>query len=235
MTGQSSILVAVDATTTTAVLGTVAELAAATGWKVVLLNVAAPHPGAEGEVGPDAGPGAEPGSGPDTDDRARLDECAVLLAEAGIEAEARVAVGPTIEVILRSAEESSAALIVVSGPRHVAAHRMVLGSTASALLKSTDRPVLVVPTDDAERTAEAGFQSSLERLLDLIDRDEITEDVSSLRLAADEQLAEPASPEERHRHLGLRLKDALERFETDHPSLIRAINDVSYYLSGMGI
>lgn len=31
------------------------------------------------------------------------------------------------------------------------------------------------------------------------------------------------------------LKATLERFETDHPELTRAVNDVSYYLSGMGI
>lgn len=31
------------------------------------------------------------------------------------------------------------------------------------------------------------------------------------------------------------LKDALTELETNHPDLTRAINDVSYYLSGMGI
>ena len=31
------------------------------------------------------------------------------------------------------------------------------------------------------------------------------------------------------------LRKTLERFETDHPELTRAVNDVSYYLSGMGI
>ena len=31
------------------------------------------------------------------------------------------------------------------------------------------------------------------------------------------------------------LLELLERFETDHPDLVKAINDVSHYLSGMGI
>ena len=32
-----------------------------------------------------------------------------------------------------------------------------------------------------------------------------------------------------------RLGDAVSRFETDHPDLVKTISDVSYYLSGMGI
>ncbi len=52
--------------------------------------------------------------------------------------------------------------------------------------------------------------------------------------AAVAQMADPDS-EDQKRDLGLRLRDSIERFESAHPTLIQAINDVSYYLSGSGL
>ncbi|MDH3678958.1 MAG: DUF4404 family protein [Acidimicrobiia bacterium] len=233
MTGPGGVLVAVDHTTDWPELEPVVMLAAASGWQVELLHVATPEPAHEG-------PALAPSVG--DDDRQRelearrqqLDEYARRFDELGITATPHLAKGPTIELILSEADRLDAAMIVVVGRRHPAAHRLVLGSTASALLRTASRPVLVVPTVVVTPgSEEVGFRSSLEQLIEVIDR-ERSQDLDELREAADQQLVQPGSDRAR-RNLGHRLVDAVERFETDHPSLIRAINDVSYYLSGMGI
>ena len=209
----------------------VVDLALATGWPLRLLHVA-PAPTA----GPATSSDPEAGAGVGVDEsttRDRFDPLVGGLLAEGIDAELTVAVGPVIEVILHRADEWNAAMIAVGGSRHQAANRLVLASTTSALLKVAGRPVLVVPSDHGEAQPDEGFRSSLERLIDRIDREEGA-GMAELRQAADDQLAEPSSTAQ-GRRLFQRLTDSVERFETDHPSLVRAINDVSYYLSGMGI
>ncbi len=79
------------------------------------------------------------------------------------------------------------------------------------------------------------YRSSLRRLIGAIDAHEADEPaLGELRAAADKQLVEPDHSEQR-RDLAGRVKHAVEMFETELVALVRAINDVSYYLSGMGL
>jgi nucleotide-binding universal stress UspA family protein len=53
--------------------------------------------------------------------------------------------GATLEVILGEAGRLGADVIVVGSHGHGAMHRFLVGSTADALVRQSDRPVLVVP------------------------------------------------------------------------------------------
>lgn len=213
---RPSILVAVDPPGSAPESAAIDTLALATGWPLDLVHAAAP----------DTEPAEVEAIG------RVLAEHAEAFSERGIEAEGHVLVGPPVDVVITAAETLGAAMIVVVGHRHDVGRRTVLGSFASALLKVADRPVLVLPAGPAH--SQPGFVAAVDRLIELIDRDVGADGLSELREAAEAQLEAPSS-EAARRHLGQRLVDALHRFETDHPNLTAAINDVSYYLSGMGI
>ncbi len=229
MNNRPSLLVALDLTTTLADLGPVIRLARATQWPVHLLHAAAPEPSF---LGYDAPGGVYDDSRRNAElhhEQSNLDELRNYFTSEGLEAEAHLIVGPTIEVILTHAELWEAAMIIVVGRSHNIVRRVVLGSVAATLLKTASRPVLVLPASDED---SAGFSAAVDRLISVIDRDDT--ELADLRDAAESQLAEPDSTD-RQVVLGGRLREALDRFETDHPSLTRAINDVGYYLSGTGI
>jgi nucleotide-binding universal stress UspA family protein len=237
MKTEPTILIAVDFPMTAVGFEPVFDLAKATGWPVNLLHAAAPEPAFlgyddEGGVYDKERRGSEL-----TDEHEQLAANAASFAAAGIQTEAHVVVGPTVEVILDKAKEWNAAQIVVVGHKHNVAHRLALGSVASALLKVSPIPVLVLPTSIP--TTEPGFTAAVDRLIDLIDRGDQPSELGELRQAAEAQLEEPSSAARRthllHQLRGDGLRESLRHFETDHPSLTRAINDVSYYLSGMGI
>ncbi len=216
MVSQPSILLAVDPVDPPAQQAAVETLALATGWPLVLLN-AVPH-GATGET-------------VDVADR-RLAEWGETFAGSGLDVRTQVLVGPPVDVIMAEAEAVHAAVIVVGGHREQVNRRPILGSVASALLKVTDRPVLVIPR--APGPTCAGFIAAVERLVDLIDRsDDSAHCLADLRDAAVRVPSDPSPIN--HRRLGRRLRKTLHEFETDHPSLTAAINDVAYHLSGMGI
>ncbi len=217
MTGRASILLAVDPASGPPDPVTVRELALATGWRVDILHVAAP--------------GADEGAL----DRARgeLTAQASALAGEGVEVSVDVRIGPPVDVILLTAEELDSAMVIMAGHRHDIGSRPMMGSVTSALLKVSERPVLVIPAGAGR--PEPGLVGSVDRLIELIDRHPgEVERYAELRQAAAEQLVDPTSPQARRR-LHERLRDSLHRFETEHPSLTAAINDVSYHLSGMGI
>ncbi len=238
MTEQRSILVAVDPPTALPDLTPVLALALGVSWKIDLVHAVPAQPqSTSGAIVPvrdqferdrsalDAQPGV-------TEARIALAAQAEQLADGVVDVEAHVLVGPPVDVVLTSAQMLNSALIVVVGHRRQTEDRTLLGSFTSALLKVTDRPVLVLPAGAAG--TQPGFVAAVDRLIELIDRDERPNELVGLREAATAQLQQPAS-EERSRHLGQRLVDALHRAETSHPNLTRAINDVSYHLSGMGI
>lgn len=231
MTVERSILVAVDLPPERADFGPVFELANATGWNVHVLHAAAPEPAF---VGYDAAGGIHDSFQRDRElayEYEQLTEHVALFESEGITATAHVEIGQTVDLILKKAAEWNAAFIVVVGHKHSVAHRLVLGSVASTLLKVATLPVLVLPPPDTSDDASA---ASVDRLIDLIDREDTEAELANLREAAAAHLAEPASPENRD-HLGGRLRDAVQGFEVNHPSITRAINDVSYYLSGIGL
>ena len=230
MNNRQSLLVALDLTTTLADLGPVLRLARATQWPVYLLHAAAPEPSFLGYDAPGGVYDDRRRSTELNNERANLADLRTYFTNEGLEAESHIVVGPTIEVILSHAETWDAAMIVVVGRSHSVVHRMVLGSVAATLLKVATRPVLVLPASNEDNT---GFSAAVDRLISVIDRDDDAE-LADLRDAAESQLAEPESTEQQV-VLGGRLCEALSRFETDHPSLTRAINDVGYYLSGTGV
>jgi len=111
-----------------------------------------------------------------------------------------------------------------------------------------------VTPDAAIRTIgtvrDVEYRAAVGRLVEAIDRDGDGQPTEELRRAALDELARPAVPGGEAMEIGTRvadeedgdrrnpaefLLDALHRFETDHPLLTKAVNDVSHYLSGMGI
>ncbi|MDA3038499.1 MAG: universal stress protein [Actinomycetota bacterium] len=227
MPGPRSIMVAVDLPASANQLASVAELATACGWPVRLVHVAAP---ASAFIGFD-----EPGGAYDEEARAakiqresdELEAMAESLREMGVTTGAAVLTGPTVEVLVKEAEQHNAAMIVLTDYRHRTAHRVVFGSVASSLLKVAPVPVLVVP--QGEGTTDPGLSAAVERLLDVIERQEPTPELTALKIQAEEQLGSGPEPGKGW------MRDGIHHFETDHPSLIRALCDVGYYLSGTGI
>ena len=91
---------------------------------------------------------------------------------------------------------------------------------------------------EAERSMAAGYatgyRGSVQRLVEALDNHDGDEDVYELRRAALSELQDrlPNAIDTRPGH---RLREALYKFETNHPVLTSAVNDVSNYLSSMGI
>ncbi len=213
-------LVALDIPADPAALQLVVDLAAPGGWKVLLLHVTAPATGNAPSL-------------PESDGTTGLDGVRDWFAEQGVSAQAQIIDGPIIDTVLRTARSIDAAMIVLVATQRRRANKPTLGSVSGALLKVTERPVLVLPTSVAADDG-AGFSAALDRLIGVIDHDESPTEFGDLRSAAEHQLEDPSSDDGRE-NLGQRLRQSLEQFETDHPSFTRAVNDVAYYLSGLGI
>jgi len=80
----------------------------------------------------------------------QVQQAAVKLAAAGVKAEMVVAEGRPVEVLLETAKEHDAALIVVGSHGEGAVSAAFLGSTALKLLHHSTLPVLVVPRHDRD-------------------------------------------------------------------------------------
>jgi len=78
----------------------------------------------------------------------QVQQAAETLAAAGVKAETVVAEGRPVEVLLDTAQERDAALIVVGSHGEGAVSAAFLGSTALKLLHHSKVPVLVVPRHD---------------------------------------------------------------------------------------
>ena len=78
----------------------------------------------------------------------QVDEAAEKLAAAGVKAQKVVAEGRPVEVLLETAKEHDAALIIVGSHGEGAVSAAFLGSTALKLLHHSSLPVLVVPRHD---------------------------------------------------------------------------------------
>jgi nucleotide-binding universal stress UspA family protein len=158
---------------------------------------------------------------------AAVEEVVAELAEQRIESTFEVVVGSPVDEILRAAEAIHAKLIVTLSRPHHLVHRIVLGSVFSSLLKAADRPVLVLP---AEAVAEAGLVGAIDRFIDVAERQDDVARANEMKGAAEAHRADPKSDEANHR-----LRGVVEQMQLDHPDLLKAANDISYFLSGMGI
>lgn len=218
-----SILIALTLPVDVASLEPVLALAEATGAPVHLLHA----------VRPDA-PDITEATAAASD---RLNRLATDLRHRGLHVDTGATVGPAVDVILATSDAFDATLIAIVGDVHHIDNRPLLGSVTSTLLRVAYRPVLVLPALPMPMHRD-DLPVAVDRLIDVIDREATTlvtaNGVPELRAAASAHLAEPDA-EDRRLDLRQRLTDTLEHFETDHPSLTRAINDVAYYLSGMGI
>lgn len=112
--------------------------------KIWLLHVAAPDPDF---VGFDVGPQSV------RDHRAKklhqehrqLQEYARLLNEKGVDSEALLIQGPTIEMILEESQKLQIDLIIASHHEHGFLYKALLGSVSNQLIKKSKIPVLIVP------------------------------------------------------------------------------------------
>ncbi len=238
---QPSILIAVDLPINIAQLEPVIRLAAAAEWGIDLLHVMGPH------VMPSLDTAVESTVG--EIERQQMKEAAASIAgssrsstasgDTTLSVTAHTIAGPVVEVILQQAEERRPEMIAIIGHKHHLAHRIALGSVEATLLKVAEQPILVLPSlaepdADAPLIPTDGLGTATDRLIEILERTQTDGEFEDLRTAAMAQRQEPDSEEGRER-LGTRMQETLEHFESDHPSVTRAINDVAYYLSGMGL
>ncbi len=237
-TGPVPILVAVDLPVDETQLSPLLLLGRQANWRVHLLHAPAPEPAFVGYAGPDQERERQHYQAELKQLHEQLIETARLFDRAGMETVVHLTAGPVVDTILATAAQTNAELIAIVGHKHNVAHRLLLGSVASTILKAASQPVLVLPATAAAEN-HPGMETAVDRLLEVIDRPEpgrgsdLGPELIRLREAAAELRDEPESESEEKRRRSL--LDALHRFETEHPTLTRAINDVAYYLSGTGI
>ena len=82
--------------------------------------------------------------------RSMLKRVEAMAAGREVKAEPKILEGVPFEAILRDAREWNADLIVMGRSGRTGTGRIMLGSEAERVLEFTDRPVLIVPSTDAE-------------------------------------------------------------------------------------
>lgn len=232
MTNKRSILLAVDLTVDLADLSPALDLASDANRSVHLIYCPEPEPAFVGYI--------ETGTKDELQDRLdtmqisreRLEQVAAALTELGIDTHVHLIPGPVVETVLTCAEEVDAQLIAVVGHKHNVAHRLLLGSVVSSLLKASHRPVLVLPPSTSLTGDENLALTAVDRLLEIVSRPGLDEAAELSAAAVEYRDAAESGTDNNESN---RLLEALHRFETDHVTLTRAINDVAYYLSGLGI
>jgi nucleotide-binding universal stress UspA family protein len=147
---MSHILAAVDLSSVSAAVIREAEFfARAMQARLTLLHVAGPNP--EEFVGYEAGPQAGPQAVRDSraeklrHEHTELQQRAAALRASGIEADALLVEGPTVETILKEADRFESRLIVLGTHGHGMLFHALVGSTGAGVVKESKRPVLIVP------------------------------------------------------------------------------------------
>lgn len=121
------------------------DLAKPMGAKVWVVHVAAPDPDF---VGFKVGPQYVRDHMADLlrQEHSDLQEVAKRVSEQGIEAEALLVQGPTVETLLELADRVEADLFLVGSHGRSALFRAFVGSVSEQLLKDSKIPVMVVPS-----------------------------------------------------------------------------------------
>jgi nucleotide-binding universal stress UspA family protein len=142
-----SILVPIDFSgVTDRVVAQASAMATAFSGAVCLLHVAAPDPAFVGwEPGPDVVRHQRATSL--REEHRKLQDLAESLRQRGIEAQALLVQGPTVETILERAAKSEADLIVMGSHGHGALYRALLGSISEGVIRSATCPVLIIPSN----------------------------------------------------------------------------------------
>jgi nucleotide-binding universal stress UspA family protein len=141
---MNTILVAVDFSPVTRLLLQAAERVADVSTKVYLIHVAAPEPDFVGyTVGPQY----------IRDDRANelREEHRMLssykdeLIQKGIDAEALLVGGPTVETLLGEVEKLKAELLIIGRKGHSKIFEVIIGSVCNDIMHKLTVPALVIP------------------------------------------------------------------------------------------
>jgi nucleotide-binding universal stress UspA family protein len=141
---MNTILVAVDFSPVTRLLLQAAERVADVSTKVYLIHVAAPEPDFVGyTVGPQY----------IRDDRANelREEHRMLssykdeLIQKGIDAEALLVGGPTVETLLGEVEKLKAELLIIGRKGHSKIFEVIIGSVCNDIMHKLPVPALVIP------------------------------------------------------------------------------------------
>ena len=158
---------------------------------------------------------------------AELETVAEALRSNGLEVTTEVRVGVLPDTILDAAESASASMILAPATQHHFADRVMLGSVLSGLIKTSDRPVLVLP---AHKRVKSGFDAALDRLHHVADRSDEDVDLDEVNQAVDACRAVPDSKEEQQG-----LHAALDRLAGKHPELLIAANQLRFVLFFNGV
>ncbi len=139
------LLVAVDfSDPTDRILRVARRLAKSLDASVWVVHAAEPEPDF---VGYDAGPEVVRGQVAKElrEEHRRLQDYTDQLRDAGVDAKAILAQGPTVETLLEMAEKQEADLIVVGSHGRGMMAEMILGSVSQGLIRAGRWPVTVVP------------------------------------------------------------------------------------------
>ena len=76
----------------------------------------------------------------------QIQEIAERLRQQGLDATALLVHGPTVEIILKEAEDLEVDMIIVGSHGRGAVYQLLVGSVSEGILRQSRCPVLVVPT-----------------------------------------------------------------------------------------
>ncbi len=141
------IIAAVDfSPVSNAVVVRATAIARAFSAKLYLLHVAAPDPDF---VGYEPGPRSvrTTRAGELRAEHRDLQQWASDLRDRGLDAEALLVQGPTVETLLERAQHLDADLIVLGSHGHGAVYRALVGSVSEGVLRHGVCPVLIVPAE----------------------------------------------------------------------------------------
>lgn len=147
---MENIFVAVDfKKKSTVLIDYAATLAEKFASKVWIVHIAAPEPDFVGYT---------PGPQYIRDSRAEelreehrvLQDLSAVLDDMGIESEALLIQGPTVEMILEEADKLHADLIICGNHHHSFLHNAFIGSTANELFRKSKIPFLAIPVSDGD-------------------------------------------------------------------------------------
>lgn len=114
--------------------------------KVWLIHVAAPDPD---YIGYDAGPQSIRDSRAEElrEEHKQIQTYARSLTQKGIETDALLIQGTTVDTLLEKTETLNIDLMVIGRQSHGIFYKAIFGSVADSLVKKTSIPILIVPLD----------------------------------------------------------------------------------------